>query len=122
MENTLYWKDLVSTALRLCQEQGDGDAVSVIKNGSFSLEFNAHDNWNGGINYWDIVFQMKYRDYVALGDRKDSVEATLLSAIEQLHVDGSNRIANVIIRPLIERFLDWNAILPATRDTTIQMI
>lgn len=49
MINTTYWKNLVSTVLRVCQERGNSDAVFVIKNGELNVEFNAYDIINGGI-------------------------------------------------------------------------
>lgn len=102
-----YWKDLISTALRVFQEQNNTDSIFVIKNSTLAIEFNNHDNWNGGIDYWDIVFQLNYRDFTALEDKKDTVERDLLTVLERLHSDGSNPIANVIIKPRIERFIDW---------------
>ena len=70
-DNTAYWKNLTSVALRSLQERGEKDAVFVIKNGLLDVEFNDHDNWNGGIDYWDIVFQLKYRDYTAIASKKE---------------------------------------------------
>ena len=117
-----YWKDLVSTALRVFQESKNIDAVTVIKSGILSVEFNSHDNWDGGVDFWDIVFQLKYRVFKTLGDRKNTIESDLLTVLSQFHTDGSNQIANVIVRPIIERFVDWQAALPATKETTIQQI
>lgn len=117
-----YWKDLVSTALRVFQEVNNTDAISVIKNGALAVEFNNHDNWNGGIDFWDVVFQLKYRDYTSIRERKDAVESDLLTVLGQFHTDERNQIANVMIRPLIERFIDWRAALPATKEITIQQI
>ena len=93
-----YWKDLVSTALRVFQENKNTDAVSVIKNGTLAVEFNNHDNWDGGIDFWDIVFQLKYRDFTAIRKRKDAVESDLLTVLGQFHTDERNQIANVIDR------------------------
>lgn len=117
-----YWKDLVSTSLRVFQEQNNTDSIFVIKNSTLAIEFNNHDNWNGGIDYWDIVFQLNYYDFTVLGEKKDTVESDLLTVLEHLHSDGRNPIANVIIKPRIERFIDWQAILPATKDSVIQQI
>ena len=69
-----YWKDLVSTSLRVFQEQNNTDSIFVIKNSTLAIEFNNHDNWNGGIDYWDIVFQLNYHDFTVLGEKKDTVE------------------------------------------------
>lgn len=117
-----YWKDLVSTALRVFQEQNNTDSIFVIKNSTLAVEFNNHDNWNGGIDYWDIVFQLNYRDFTALGDKKNTVESNLLTTLERLHSDRSNPIANVIIKPHIERFIDWQAVIPNTKESVIQQI
>lgn len=51
--NLKYWRDLTSLALRLLQEQGNSQAAFVIKNSTLRVELNEHDNWNGGIDYWD---------------------------------------------------------------------
>lgn len=122
MHMETYWKDLVSTVLRAFQEQKNADAIFVIKNSKLMIEFNNHDNWNGGIDYWDIVFQLKYRDYKFLGERKNAIENDLLTVLEQFHTDEGNPIANVIIKPIIERFVDWQAANPATKESTIQQI
>lgn len=73
-----YWKRLVSTGLRFLQEQGNIDAVAVIKNATLDVDFNNHDNWNGGIDYWDLVFHLKYRDYTAIAGKKDKIEGDIL--------------------------------------------
>ena len=117
-----YWKRLVSTGLRFLQEQGNIDAVAVIKNATLDVDFNNHDNWNGGIDYWDLVFHLKYRDYTALAGKKDKIEGDILTALDQFHTDGRDRLANVLIQPMIEQYIDWNAILPATKESTIGMI
>ena len=122
MDNLSYWKDLSSTGLRALQKQGNVDAVSVIKRGILGIEFNNHDNWDGGIDYWDIVFQLKYRDFMALGDRKDAIEGDILNVLGQFHTDERDQIANVMIKPIVERFIDWRAILPETKESTIQLI
>lgn len=117
-----YWKDLVSMALLVFQEQNNADSIFVIKNSALEVELNNHDNWNGGIDYWDIVFQLNYRDFIALKDKKNTIEDNLLTVLEQFHSDGSNPIANVIIKPRIERVIDWQAVLPATKESIIRKI
>ncbi len=108
-----YWKDLVSTALRVLQENKNADAVSVIKNGALVVELNNHDNWDGGIDYWNIVFQLKYRDFKVLEIRKEAIEGALWAVLDRYNTDERNRITKVIVRLLVERFVDWQAALPA---------
>lgn len=117
-----YWKRLVSTGLRYLQDQGKTDAVAVVKSAVLGVDFNNHDNWNGGIDYWDLVLHLKYRDYIAIAAKKDEIEGEILTALDQFHTDGGDRLANVLIQPMIEQYIDWNAILPATKDSTISLI
>ncbi len=117
-----YWKDIVSMALRTLMENGDHDAVSVIRNSKLTIEFNNHDNWNGGIDYWDIVFELRYIFYNQIKEKKNDIEAKLFYAIDPFQHDSRNPIANVIVRPIIERFIDWQAVTPYTRESVIALI
>lgn len=117
-----YWKRLASTGFRLLQQQGNADAAAVIKNATLEIEYNAHDNWDGGIDYWDLVFQLKFKDFAALGDKKDKAENDIHTVLEQIQTDGRNRIANILIQPALEQYIDWKAALPATKESVIQII
>lgn len=121
MSDEKYWKALVSTVYRALSEKGS-QAATVIKNATFEIRFNKHDNWNGGIDYWDIVFMLKYRDYTTLGDKKAEFEDELEQFLSDFHRDERNLIANVIIEPIIEQFIDWRAIYPETKAGTIELI
>lgn len=117
-----YWKRLVSTGLRYLQDQGKTDAVAVVKSAVLGVDFNNHDNWNGGIDYWDLVFHLKYKDFTALGDKKSDIEGEILDTLDRFHTDGRDRLANVIIQPMIELYIDWNAVLPVTKEDVIKLI
>ena len=70
-----YWKRLVSTGLRYLQDQGKADAVATIRNSTLEVAFNNHDNWDGGIDYWDLVFHLKYKEYTALEEKRILLKA-----------------------------------------------
>ena len=108
-------------AQRSLSEQGENEAVSVIKNGKIDVRINSHDNWNGGTDYWDIVFKLKYKGYTSLSN-KSIVEEKLDNAIESFHTDEFNPIANVLIEPLIERMIDWTVAYPESKESTIKLI
>lgn len=121
-EKNQYWKDLISMAQRALSDKGKSEAVSVIKNGQLDVRFNSYDNWNGGINYWDIVFMLKYKDFTRLNDLS-MIEKVLEDAISLFHKkDESNKIARVVIEPIVERMIDWETALPYTKESTIKLI
>lgn len=117
-----YWKRLVSIGLRFLQEQGNADAVAVIKNATLDSDIVNHDNWDGGIDFWELIFQLKYKDFTTLGEKKDTVESDILTALEKFHTDERDRLVSVQIQPVIDQYIDWNAVLPKTKDSTINLI
>lgn len=117
-----YWKRLVSNGLRFLQGQGNADAVAVIKNAELDFDIVDHDNWDGGIDYWELRFRLKYKDFTALGDKKVKIENDILTALNRYHTDEKDRLVNVLIQPIIEQYIDWNSVLPVTKEETIQLI
>ena len=116
-----YWRKLVSTSSRYLQEYNNLDAVKVIKHSEFKVEYNCHDNWNGGIDFWNLVFYLKYEDFTAINDLKH-VEKEIFDVINIFHKDDYNLVSNVMIRPIVEQFIDWGDIYPVTKEQTIQLI
>ena len=66
MDDITYWKNLASMAYRRLIEQNNEIAAAVIKNGTMDIWLDSHDNWNGGIDYWTIVFILEYRGRIQL--------------------------------------------------------
>lgn len=117
-----YWKALASNAIRKFQEEHNAEAVLVIKKSVLRVELNNHDNWNGGIDYWDLIFELKYRDFAKIESRKNELESELTELLDRFHVDDYNPIANVLIQPAIEQYIDWQAVLPETKQSTLELI
>ena len=122
MDGITYWKDLVSMAYRRLIEQNNKIAAAVIKNGTMDVWFDSHDNWNGGIDYWTIVFILKYNDYMAIENQRPQIEEELACILSSFHSDERDKISNVAIKLNIERYVDWNAVLPDTKEDTIRLI
>lgn len=109
-------------AYRNLTENGNFEAAYVIRNSELLLRENYFDSWNGGTYYWDIVFCMRYRDYVSIKDRKADLESTLDEAVSGFHNDEYDHIANVIIEAKVEQLIDWNAVRPETKQSVITLI
>ena len=93
-----------------------------LENSTLEVAFNNHDNWDGGIDYWDLIFHLKYKDYTAIEDKKDVIEGEIRDALDRFHTDVQDRLAYVLIQPVVELYIDWNAITPITKDELICMI
>ena len=68
------------------------------------------------------MFILKYNDYIAVESQKSQIEKDLTSILSSFHSGETDRIANVVIELKIERYVDWNAALPDTREDTIRLI
>lgn len=119
---TVNWNAEISMVLKALSDAGEAESASVIRNGKLDVDVNACDNWNGGTTYYDVVFRLKYKEYVALEQRKSELEGLLDKTIERFHTDERSAIANVIILPEVEQLLDWQAVYPITKDDVIQLI
>mgnify|MGYP003767250253 CR=1 FL=1 len=117
-----YWSDLLSMVAKTLSDEGFQEAAYVVKAGEFELRFRYHDNWDGGIDYSDCVFYIKYRDYIVLEEKLGEITSQIESAIQRFYRDERDRITDVLIEPLIERIIDWNAIAPENKDNVIQLI
>ena len=76
----------------------------------FSLEWLDHDNWNGGIDTYKLVFYLKYSDYTKIIDLKKLYEDAIMNSIDSFYKDERNIIACVEIATKIDQFVDWAAI------------
>ena len=97
MDDITYWKDLASMACRRLIEQNNEIAAAVIRDGTMDVRFDSHDSWNGGIDYWTLVFILKYNDYIAVESQKSQIEKDLASIFSSFHSDETDRIANVVL-------------------------
>ena len=122
MDDITYWKNLASMACRRLIEQNNEKAAAVIRDGTMDVRFDSHDNWNGGIDYWTIGFILKYDDYIAIENQRPQIEEELTIILSSFHSDERDIITSVAIKLNIERYVDWNAALPDTKEDTIRLI
>ena len=117
-----YWKRVVSNGLLYLQNKRLIYAVTAIKNSSLNVEFSWHDNWDGGIDYWNLVFRLKNKEFTAIDDKKEKIESEIYDALKKFDTDDANKLNKVLIQPQNEDCIDWNAILPMTKEQTIALI
>ncbi len=112
VENNQYWNQLISKGLGLLQEQNNDVAAAVLKKASFEVEHTYHDSWRWGTDYWALAFYLKYRDYMALGEKKEQAERDIMSALLSFQKGSRDLLSTVSIRPLAEQDIDGKEVLP----------
>ena len=110
--NNQYWNQLISKGLRFLQEQNNDAAAAVLRKASFEVEHTYHDSWRWGTDYWALAFYLKYKDYMALGDKKDQVERDIMSALVSFQKGSRDLLSTVSIHPLAEQNISGKEGLP----------
>ena len=105
-EKNQYWNQLISKGLNYLQEQNNDNAVAVLKKAAFDLEHSYHDSWRWGTDYWALILNLKYRDYMALGEKKEQVERDIMSALVKFQKGSKDLLSTVSIRQLAEQDLE----------------
>ncbi len=117
-----YWDSLISMVTKTLSDEGKTKSFFVTKNGSLECRWSDHDNWNGGIDYYDLVFSLKYNDYLSIEPDKDAVCKEIYKTVLRFHSSDQELISGVVIEPIVERIIDWNAILPEGKESVIKLI
>lgn len=117
-----YCDSLVSMVTKTLSDEGKTKSFFVTKNGTFECRWSDHDNWNGGIDYYDFVFSLKYNDYLSIEPDKDVVCEEIYTTVLRFHCGDQGFIAGVKIEPIVERIIDWNAVLPEGKESVIKLI
>lgn len=115
-------RSLVSMALETLKEQANGDAVAVIRNSKFHAEYSDHDNWNGGIDYYTLVFELKRRDFLSIEPNREKIASEILEKIKLFSRDDHDIISSCDIKAELEEYFDWMNAIPHTKDSTIKLI
>jgi hypothetical protein len=84
--------------------------IDLIKRSEYVMEWREHDNWNGGIDFYDLLFHLNFTDYSEIYDDKETYQDIIQQALKSFYRDESDVINNVIFIAKIEQFVDWEAL------------
>ena len=110
-ENNQYWNQLITKGFRFLQEHNNDIAAAVLKEAAYKVEHIYHDSWRWGTDYWALAFYLKYRDYMALGEKKEQAERDIISALVSFQKGSRDLLSTVSIRPLAEQNIDGKDVL-----------
>ena len=63
-------RKFVSMIIQDLRARNYDDIIQLIKSSEYSLEIQYHDNWNGGIDYYNLEFSIHYSELVRIGNKK----------------------------------------------------
>lgn len=122
MSDSSYWDNLKSNALIACKDRKKYELVEIIRSSDYDVDFCGFDASNPNIEYWNICLYLKHKDYKSIEKNKEEYQKELGEIFFSLSSNSIERTANVFICQSLERYIDWQAILPETKETVINLI
>ena len=106
---------IVSMIIRSLELKGQEETATILgKALSYDLQFQYHDNWDGGIDYHVLAFYYDFDEFVLLGDKKQSYSAIAYEALTDFYKDESDVIQGITFEPQIAHYLNWKNIAEIT--------
>jgi hypothetical protein len=110
---------IISMIIQDLRTNSLGKIIEIIKKSEFDMDFQYHDNWNGGIDFYILAFYLKYSDYTKIADKKDEYEGIIFASLSSFYTDETDIIKGVEIRPKISQYIDWAALSPKENKESI---
>lgn len=104
-------KAIVSMIIHGLNLKGEKDIARVLRSASnYNLDFQYHDNWNGGIDYFILTFYFDFDTFTRIHDKKDEYISKAYETLSNFYKDESNVIQEIDFKVIIEQFLNWDSL------------
>lgn len=112
-------KKLVSMLIQDLRQYGYGALIDLVKKSEYTLEYSYHDNWDGGIDFYYLVFYLPIGEYSKLVQKKEEYENILNSSVQSFYSNNNIRINGVKIEAKMAHYIDWVAIQPRENKNSV---
>lgn len=105
-------KTIFSMLIQNLKQQNENVLINILKKSTYQIQETRYDNWNYGTRSYTMYFYIKYDDFNNLqGNAKEEYARKILNIIGPLFDDDNNYMEYVVIKPLLENYIDWDAII-----------
>lgn len=102
---------IVSMIIRsLTLKKKDEVAEFLNKAVDFDLKFQDHDNWNGGIDFYILIFYFNFDQFVLNSDKRENYTAEAYEALNDFYHDEQNVIQGIVFEAQIIHYFNWKNI------------
>jgi hypothetical protein len=100
---------ILATVHALLQAEGMGDAARLVRSYAARAEQTGYDNWNGGTEIWDVLFEIPAVEYARLGTRRSQLEEQISARLKTTLQSETQDWYSAKIIPAPELKKDWRS-------------
>ena len=110
-ENKAEFNKLISTSIAMLHQKGNQSISDVLKHSNVIFEHESHDNWNGGIDGYNVIIEVEINVFTQIEGSLSEMEKEIIESFKiLLRGQESEYINEVVIRPVIQHVIDWGII------------
>ncbi len=100
IDNTEEFKSLIETVKKIAEADKSEELLSLMTKAEITIRQTGYDNWNGGIYYYTVFFQVEVKKFIELRNNLDQWEENLLKefSLPIRHLDNEE-ISRVTLVP-----------------------
>lgn len=102
-------ESVLGTVHALLKAEEMGEAVQVVRTYPVRAEQTGYDNWNGGTELWDVLFEIPAAEYARMGSRRSQLEEQITARLKTVMETESQDWYSAKIVPAREQKKDWRA-------------
>lgn len=114
---------IISMVIKDLRNNGCGYMVDTIKKADYYIDYCGHDNWNGGIDYYNLKLYLDYSEFSKVVSKKKEYEDAIEASLHSFYNDENEVINGVSIESKIDYAIDWEAIAPKeNKESVIKLL
>lgn len=107
--DTSHLETGLATVHALLKAEGMNEAAHVVRAYPSRTEQTGYDNWNGGTEIWDVLFELPATDYARLGAKRGQLEEQITARLKIVLEPDTQDWYSAKIVPARELKKDWRA-------------
>lgn len=100
-------EETLATVHALLQAEGMDEAACLVGSYPARIEQTGYDNWNGGTEIWEVLFEVPPREFVRLGTKRDQLEDQITTRLKTVLSEETQDWYSAKIVPAKELRKDW---------------
>ena len=99
----------LGAAYVLLKDSGHADAADLLRTSSATIQHDAHDNWNGGTDFWSVMLEVAAPEFARLRSQIKELEQQITDALDEAIPPTGVDVYVAKLIPMLGHDEDWRA-------------